>query len=279
MRDLVAALTVVKRFASEFGLASQQVTVAGQSSGATLVRALLATPLAKDLFARAILHSDTADYGFYKPENLARQQKAFFPGKLNCSTTSEACLNKFPLGKLMDLQWEMQLETAMVDPATAGPVPFRPVHDGLCLTTTLTTTFPPTDKPLLITTVVDDGGPAIFNPFSGIPAGLPAEYFAGILTLMMPNDSRVTKVVESPYYTPLTTREDGVRIALSQFVGDLGFRCADWVLARAWAARGGKVYAGVFMRGATHPANDGIDFCKIDGHVCHQVSCIRLTFL
>ncbi len=54
MLDLVAALQWVKRNIGAFGGDPEAVTIAGESAGSMAVSALMASPLAKGLFARAI---------------------------------------------------------------------------------------------------------------------------------------------------------------------------------------------------------------------------------
>lgn len=63
VRDVVAALQVIKRYAAQFGGDPSKITLSGQSSGAHMVRALLTTPAADSLFSQAILVSDTQNYG------------------------------------------------------------------------------------------------------------------------------------------------------------------------------------------------------------------------
>jgi para-nitrobenzyl esterase len=57
VQDWVAALKWVSRNIAAFGGDPGNVTIFGQSAGATAVRTLLATPAAQGLFHRAILQS------------------------------------------------------------------------------------------------------------------------------------------------------------------------------------------------------------------------------
>jgi carboxylesterase type B len=57
-KDLVTALTFLRTVLPSFGGAPGKITLAGQSAGATLIRALLAAPSASGLFQSAILQSD-----------------------------------------------------------------------------------------------------------------------------------------------------------------------------------------------------------------------------
>lgn len=58
LMDVINALTFVNKHISAFGGDSSRVTIAGQSSGATMIRTLLAVPTASYLFQSAILQSD-----------------------------------------------------------------------------------------------------------------------------------------------------------------------------------------------------------------------------
>jgi carboxylesterase type B len=58
VKDVINALQFLKRVLPSFNGDPSKVTIAGQSSGATMVRALLATPSADNLFQSAILQSD-----------------------------------------------------------------------------------------------------------------------------------------------------------------------------------------------------------------------------
>jgi carboxylesterase type B len=58
VKDVINALKFLKKVVPSFGGDSAAITVAGQSSGATLIRSLLAVPSASSLFRSAIIQSD-----------------------------------------------------------------------------------------------------------------------------------------------------------------------------------------------------------------------------
>ena len=58
VKDVINALNVLKAGVPMIGGSASRITIAGQSSGATMVRTLLAIPSASSLFSSAILQSD-----------------------------------------------------------------------------------------------------------------------------------------------------------------------------------------------------------------------------
>ena len=73
--DVLAALSWVRDTVAGFGGNPANVTVFGQSAGATLLGALLATPEAKGLFRRAIMQSGSGT-GAFTPEQAQRVTRA-----------------------------------------------------------------------------------------------------------------------------------------------------------------------------------------------------------
>ncbi|MGV0739235.1 carboxylesterase family protein [Mycobacterium syngnathidarum] len=73
--DVLAALRWVRDTISAFGGDPGNVTLAGQSAGATLVAALLATPEAAGLFRQAVMQSGSGT-GAFTPEQAARVTRA-----------------------------------------------------------------------------------------------------------------------------------------------------------------------------------------------------------
>ncbi|WP_434440805.1 carboxylesterase/lipase family protein [Lentzea sp. E54] len=86
--DVLAALGWVRATVAAFGGDPDNVTVFGQSAGATLVGALLATPEAKGLFRRAIIQSGSGT-GAFTPEQ-ARRVTASAAATLGVDPTADA---------------------------------------------------------------------------------------------------------------------------------------------------------------------------------------------
>ncbi|KAK3391881.1 Alpha/Beta hydrolase protein [Sordaria brevicollis] len=105
LSDQVTALQWVRENIAKFGGDPEQVTIFGQSAGAGSVRALLASPKAKGLFARAIPLSNLGgiNYGttYSRYYTIAEETAVVGNAVLaanNC--TDVACLRKVPAEKL-----------------------------------------------------------------------------------------------------------------------------------------------------------------------------------
>ncbi|XP_063991353.1 uncharacterized protein LOC135169897 [Diachasmimorpha longicaudata] len=94
MKDHVQALRWVRNNIAVFGGDPNQVTIAGESAGASAVHYLLLSPLAKGLFHRAISESGTAINSWsYSPPRFTRSHARRLARELGCSTeTSQKIL-------------------------------------------------------------------------------------------------------------------------------------------------------------------------------------------
>ncbi|KAH8099565.1 Alpha/Beta hydrolase protein [Cristinia sonorae] len=271
VKDAMNALRFLKTVVPSFGGDSNQITIAGQSAGASLIRALLATPSAQSLFKSAILQSDTMDYGMLSTGTKNTLQ-TFFNQQLPCSASDNACLNGLSTSQIIDAQLNLLGSAFGLDPASTQAEPIRPVVDGTLITTTLTdsTPFPAVSKSILVSTVKDEAGFTIYGGFSG---GLDPATYTGFITMTFGNTVAGHLLSNVNYAVPpsdVGNESADVRPLLSQMGTDQVWRCANWQFARSWTQNGGKVYLGEYVVGASYPGNDGVSFCSEPGSVCHQ---------
>jgi len=289
LSDFIMSLQFVRKVAPSFGGSSSKITVAGQSSGGTLIRALLAVPSASSMFQSAILQSDPMvgniaciqssadywclfqDYGFLAPSVQQKMQSAF-NSDINCKGTDKLCLNHLSLDTILAAQDNIYNNAAsQIDPSAGTGEPIRVVRDGKLITSPLDSTapFPRTSKPLLISNVLDEAAASIYSIF---PDALPEDQFEGCINASF-GSPRTQEIVSSPFYSLPAGADrataDG-RVQLQQLATDYLWKCAAWTFGRNWASNGAQVFMGMYVIGATYPGNDEIPYCTKPGAVCHQ---------
>ncbi|KAJ7074098.1 alpha/beta-hydrolase [Mycena amicta] len=264
VKDTINALTFLSKVVPSFGGDAKQITLAGQSSGAGMIRALLATPSASSLFQSSIMQSDPINYGFLNVSTQNSLQSAFNT-LTGCAASNKACQTSLSVAAILNAQVTLSAEAQSIDESTGVAEPIRPVRDGSLITTTLDLTasaFPSQSKPLLLTNVKNEAGPTIYGMFQSA--------LSNSLTSTVCDNSlgpdRTALVSTAPYYDFSVA---DIRAPLETLGSDYMWRCPTWTLARQWVQHGGKAYVGQFVTGATYPANDGIAFC-VNGAVCHQ---------
>ncbi|KAI0372978.1 alpha/beta-hydrolase [Pilatotrama ljubarskyi] len=270
--DVITAMAFLQKVVPSFGGSASKITIAGQSSGANMVRAILAVPAASSMFQSAILQSDPMDFGFLST-SLHQNLLDLFTQNLNCAATDTACINALSLDDVMSAQ-DAILDMAAnneLDPALGASEPIRPVRDNTLITSTLDSTspFPKVSKPVIVSTVRNEAGPTIY---AGFPDGVNDSLYEQLVSFTFGNP-RTNRILNTAVYA-LSPAVDGVdpdqRPQLEELGTDQIWRCASWQFARNWVGNGGKAYVGEYLVGATYPGNDDVPFCTSGGAVCHQ---------
>ncbi len=285
VRDVTTALAFLHTILPSFNGDPNSITVGGQSSGATMIRggyqcsfllgqfisqkgiaiALMAAPIASELFKNAILQSDPMFYSFL-PNSAYNTVQSWYYSNLPCSASSCS------VSQLLSTQNGIINNASQIAPAAGPSEPMRPSVDGQFITTSLSdNSYPSSLKPILITTVADEAGLIVGGH---VPLGFPPQDYGASVQATF--GTRTTAIIDSPWYKVSSMEveagqpNDQTREALSLLGTDGMWRCPSWSFARSYAAKGGSVHVGLFRVGASYAGNDASDFCMVDGRVCHQ---------
>jgi carboxylesterase type B len=169
-----------------------------------------------------------------------------------------------PISSLLATQDNIEDTATTIDPAAGFAEPIRPVLDGTLIQYSLTTTFPPTNKNLLLTTTKDEAGPAMYMALTD---PLPSAYFDYIGGELY-GPARTVQI--ESFYHVIEEDTDDIRPELVVIGTDAVWRCPNYAFAHNWASRGGNVWVAEYTVGATYPSNAEISFCTTNGAVCHQ---------
>ncbi|WVR03752.1 hypothetical protein IAU60_000747 [Kwoniella sp. DSM 27419] len=290
MRDVLLGLETISTYARSLGGDPGKVTVGGQSSGASMIRALLGAPAAKQLFRAAILQSDPMSYGFAKMETTAQLRDAFYTQDQLGGCVALDCLCQIPAASIIAAQNSLLASAPYVIAGLPPSTPLRPTHGAPSLPsdpTPLLFTSPndlvTSHIPLLITTVANEAGSAVQSIFS-TPVPLNNDtYFATLAGTIDP--ARAAMVTSSRRYALPCSKDSGYgsdgdtfRETYERAATDGTWRCPNRDVAAMWAKHGGKVWVGEWTKGVTYPDNQQTGgYCAQKGRVCHEDD-IYLTF-
>ncbi len=131
--DQIAALRWIRDNIKEFGGDPSRVTIGGQSAGGMSVHSLIASPLAKGLFHRAIVESGGSSIG----GGISLGTRSLAEAEADGQKFAES-KGAHSLAELRTMSWQKLMEPVQ-DPAAAGRpagmpmLRFSPIVDGYCL--------------------------------------------------------------------------------------------------------------------------------------------------
>ncbi|SCZ93319.1 BZ3500_MvSof-1268-A1-R1_Chr6-2g08606 [Microbotryum saponariae] len=272
LKDVILALRFVRAEITAFGGDSSRITLAGESSGAEIVKSLLVTPSVFSMYARAILHSAPLDFSDFSPA-LADTIGAMTVSRLNCS--SMTCLRNATIEHILSVQADMNNEGqkgALDGVREVEPV-YRTIVDGTLVQNEFGDTAAQgigtirsrvAKKIILLTTMKDEGAFTVAEIF---PSTASPAYFPMVIERFFPE--RAAAILGSGLYDPslLPNDDDALRDQFSRVGTDFVFTCATQQVALNLTRAGYQIYLGQFDLGVSY-YNDTAPY--LIGKATHQ---------
>jgi hypothetical protein len=210
------------------------------------------------------------NYGFLSPTVQSKLQQ-YFNKQVGCSVADTSCISSLTLGAVLSASDALYNNAMSIDPSATREEPMRPVHDGVLITSTLDSSspFPQVSKPIILSTVVNEAGPAIYG---SITAPLDALSYAELVgsSFGEPCSSNLLAFPGYQVPNPAGGQTADARIQLEKLGTDQVWRCPTWTFARSWTQHGGRAFVAQYTLGATYQDNKNIPFCFGPGVVCHE---------
>ncbi|KAK9453949.1 Carboxylesterase [Dipodascopsis uninucleata] len=268
VKDVLMAIKWVYDNAHVFGGDKTKITVAGQSSGATMIRALISSQKSKNLFSRAIIQSDPMDFGFNTRNTSVDTLTNMLYHLTGCSDL--VCMRDLSIEELVSAQTVVISDSHNQNAAVNFAFPFSPVIDNDILRADFAVLVSsgelPVQIPLIIGTVNNETNQIIEQQF---PNQIAQSAYPSILKAFI-GTTRTVLVLLSGIFTPHTSRNDAVRLMAALFSTMFYWRSANNELSVSYSKFTRKhVYSYLMTVGITYPDYQNYSLCS-NGAVCHE---------
>ncbi|KAK9235677.1 Alpha/Beta hydrolase protein [Lipomyces kononenkoae] len=268
VKDVILALKWVKNNIATFNGDPSRITIAGQSSGGTMIRALMATTDTAGIFGRAILMSDPMDYGFNKRSTSVDRITTMIYNATGCSDIT--CMRSLSLTEVLNAQVSVLSNGPRDYPEINYGQPFSPVIDGTLIEKDFSTYVEGGDLPIKVPMIVGTvAAEANSEVEAVISAPVPVTYYPTLLSQLL-GAKRAALLLGTGRFLPNPLQDDSTRLELA-FVGKLFYwTCAVQSIALSYFS---NIYSKIYIYetevGITYPTDADLSLCQ-GKYVCHQ---------
>lgn len=269
IKDAILALNWVQANIKVFGGDPKRVTLFGNSSGGSIIRAILAAPVTKGLVNNVIFQSDPQNFGFDRRSVSSGYLGARTRQLLNCHSIS--CMRQQSLQDIASVEYNLILEASVSSNLAVNKAyPFGPVLDGEILFKDYSAALLDGTLPNKVDTITGfvqyEAGPTIATllpspstyPYSSIMA---SELGSADASAVIKSDPAFTSLLNDP-------SGDGIRKQLVYSVSTLFWQCPIQYNAQL-VSKSNNAWVYSMSKGIQHPSNVNISLCQ-NGHTCHQ---------
>lgn len=270
VKDSILALKWVKNNIAKFGGDPSRITIFGNSSGGSLIRAILASSKATGLINNAIFQSDPQNFGFNERAVSNGYTGALARQLLNCNDVK--CLRQKTVAELLSAEASIITSAATTTNfAVNKAYPFGPNIDNNILYKDYSAALADgslANKVDTITGFVDqEAGPTIS---SLLPNSVASDYYIPLMESVLGDDATDAIVNSDPAFYDIIDSNitDCTRLQLVYTVTAMYWHCPIQYNAQL-NSKSNKSWVYRMSKGIQHPTNAGYSLCQ-NGEVCHQ---------